>query len=72
MIGCLKYGAGLCGMSSLQRSLTVHLREHSIMAGPDDAAFLNSLEALPGECQRGLPSRCSCRNFLSRLMAKML
>ncbi len=41
VIGCLKYGAGFCGLSSLQRSLRV--KEQSILAGPDDAAFLSSL-----------------------------
>ena len=43
VIGCPKYGAGFCGMSSLQRSLSVHLREHSIMAAAHNASFLSSL-----------------------------
>ena len=36
VIGCLKYGAGLCGMSSQQRTFDMHLREPSILAGPED------------------------------------
>ena len=43
VIGCLKYGAGLCGMGSQERLLEMHLRESSITSGPDDGAFLDSL-----------------------------
>ena len=43
VIGYLKYGAGLCGLSSQQRTFAMHLREPSILAGPDDCSFLSSL-----------------------------
>ena len=43
VIGCLKYGAGLCGMGSQQRIFEMHLREASITSGPDDSSFLSSL-----------------------------
>ena len=71
VIGCRKYGAGFCGMSSLQRSLSVHLREHSIMAGPDDAAFLSSLRRSLVNA-RGVYPLLPLLRFTSRIMAKML
>ena len=43
VIGCLKYGAGLCGFNPDQRDVSMHLRE-SDGKGPDDAAFLLSLQ----------------------------
>ena len=44
VIGCLKYGAGLCGFNPDQRDVCMHLRETDIGKGPDDAAFLLSLQ----------------------------
>ena len=44
VIGCLKYGAGLCGFKPEQRDVCMHLRESDIGKGPDDAAFLLSLQ----------------------------
>ena len=44
VIGCLKYGAGLCGFNPGQRDVSMHLRESDIGKGPDDAAFLLSLQ----------------------------
>ena len=44
VIGCLKYGAGLCGFNPDQRDVSMHLRESDIGKGPDDAAFLLSLQ----------------------------
>ena len=46
VIGCLKYGAGLCGFNPDQRDVSMHLRESDIGKGPDDAAFLLSLQRL--------------------------
>ena len=43
VIGCLKYGAGLCGMNEKNRMVEMHLREASIDDGPDDCSFLDSL-----------------------------
>ena len=43
VIGCLKYGAGLCGFNPDQRDVSMHLRESDIGKGPD-AAFLPSLQ----------------------------
>ena len=44
VMGCLKYGAGLCGFDPDQRDVSMHLRESDIGKGPDDAAFLISLQ----------------------------
>ena len=44
VMGCLKYGAGLCGFDPDQRDVSMHLRESDIVKGPDDAAFLISLQ----------------------------
>ena len=44
VIGCLKYGAGMCGFDPEQRDVRMHLREPTVGAGPDDAAFLTSLQ----------------------------
>ena len=43
IMGCLKYGAGLCGMTAQQRTVEMHLREASINSGPDDSSFLASV-----------------------------
>ena len=43
VIGCLKYGAGVCGVHDDNPSAEVYLKEKSIDAGPDDCAFLDSL-----------------------------
>ena len=43
VIGCLKYGAGVCGFDTEHRTVEMHLREASIDAGPDDGSFLASL-----------------------------
>ena len=44
VIGCLKYGAGMCGFDPDQRDVSMHLRESDVGKGPDDAAFLISLQ----------------------------
>ena len=44
VIGCLKYGAGMCGFDPEHRDVSMHLRESNVGAGPDDAAFLISLQ----------------------------
>ena len=44
VIGCLKYGAGMCGFDPERRDVKMHLREPTVGAGPDDAAFLTSLQ----------------------------
>ena len=43
VIGCLKYGAGVCGVHADNPSAEVFLKERSLNAGPDDSAFLTSL-----------------------------
>ena len=43
VIGCLKYGAGVCGVHADNPSAEVFLKEGSLNAGPDDSAFLQSL-----------------------------
>ena len=43
VIGCLKYGAGVCGVHADNPSAEVFLKERTLNAGPDDSAFLTSL-----------------------------
>ena len=43
VIGCLKYGAGVCGVHVDNPSAEVFLKERTPNAGPDDSAFLQSL-----------------------------
>ena len=43
VIGCLKYGAGVCGVHVNNPSAEVFLKDGSLNAGPDDEAFLLSL-----------------------------
>ena len=43
VIGSLKYGAGVCGMSDDNPAAEVYLKEKTIDAGPDDSAFIDSL-----------------------------
>ena len=43
VIGCLKYGAGMCGVHVNNPSAEVFLKDGSLNAGPDDDAFLQSL-----------------------------
>ena len=43
VIGCLKYGAGVCGVHVSNPSAEVFLKDGSLNAGPDDEAFLQSL-----------------------------
>ena len=43
VIGCLKYGAGVCGVHVNNPSAEVFLKEGSLNAGPNDSAFLQSL-----------------------------
>ena len=43
VIGCLKYGAGVCGVHDDNPSGEVFLKERSLEAGPDDSAFIASL-----------------------------
>ena len=40
VIGCLKYGAGVCGVHANNPSAEVFLKEGSLNAGLDDSAFL--------------------------------
>ena len=37
VIGCLKYGAGMCGFDPEHRDVSMHLRESNVGAGPNDA-----------------------------------
>ena len=43
VIGCLKYGAGVCEVHADNPSAEVFLKERALNAGPDDSAFLASL-----------------------------
>ena len=43
VIGCLKYGAGVCGRNDDNLAAEVYLKEKTIDAGPDDSSFLDSL-----------------------------
>ena len=43
VIGCLKYGAGVCGVHVNNPSAEVFLKDGSLNDGPDDEAFLLSL-----------------------------
>ena len=43
VIGCLKYGAGVCGVHVSNPSAEVFLKDGSLNDGPDDEAFLLSL-----------------------------
>ena len=43
VIGCLKYGAGVCGVHADNPSAEVFVKERSLNAGADDSAFLQSL-----------------------------
>ena len=43
VIGCLKHGAGVCGVHEENRTVEMYLKENSIDEGPDDCAFLDSL-----------------------------
>ena len=43
VIGCLKHGAGVCGVHEENRTVEMFLKENSIDEGPDDSAFLDSL-----------------------------
>ena len=43
VIGCLKYGAGVCGMHVSNPAAEVFLKDGSLNDGPDDDAFLLSL-----------------------------
>ena len=43
VIGCLKYGAGVCGVYVNNPSAEVFLKDGSLNDGPDDEAFLLSL-----------------------------
>ena len=43
VIGCLKYGAGVCGVHVSNPSAEVFLKDGSLNEGPDDEAFLLSL-----------------------------
>ena len=55
VIGCLKFGAGVCGVHEDNRSVEVYLKENSIDAGPDDSAFLASLRR---SLNTGIPTGC--------------
>ena len=44
VIGCSKYGAGVCGFDPEHGDVSMHLHESNVGAGPDDAAFLISLQ----------------------------
>ena len=43
VIGCLKYGAGVCGVHVSNQAAEVFLKDGSLNDGPDDEAFLQSL-----------------------------
>ena len=43
VIGCLKYGAGVCGVHDSNQAAEVFLKDGSLNDGPDDDAFLQSL-----------------------------
>ena len=43
VIGCLKYGAGVCGVHVSNPAAEVFLKDGSLNGGPDDEAFLLSL-----------------------------
>ena len=43
VIGCLKYGAGVCGVHVSNQAAEVFLKDGSLNDGPDDEAFLLSL-----------------------------
>ena len=43
VIGCLKYGAGGCGVHDSNQAAEVFLKDGSLNDGPDDDAFLQSL-----------------------------
>ena len=43
VMGCLKHGAGVCGVHEDNRVVEVFLKENSIDESPDDSAFLDSL-----------------------------
>ena len=43
VIGCLKHGAGVCGVHEENRTVEMYLKENSIDEGSDDCAFLDSL-----------------------------
>ena len=43
VIGCLKYGAGVCGVHDSNQAAEVFLKDGSLFDGPDDDAFLQSL-----------------------------
>ena len=43
VIGCLKYGAGVCGVHVNNPSAEVFLKDGTLNAGSDDSAFLQSL-----------------------------
>ena len=42
VIGCLKYGAGVCGVHDSNQAAEVFLKDGSLNDGPDDEAFLQS------------------------------
>ena len=41
VIGCLKYGAGVCGVHVSNQAAEVFLKDGSLNDGPDDEAFLH-------------------------------
>ena len=43
VIGCLKYGAGVCGVHNSNQAAKVFLKDGSLNDGPDDDAFLQFL-----------------------------
>ena len=43
VIGCLKHGAGVCGVHDDNREVEVFLKGNSVDESPDDSAFLDSL-----------------------------
>ena len=43
VIGCLKYGVGVCGVHVSNQAAEVFLKDGSLNDGPDDEAFLQSL-----------------------------
>ena len=59
VIGCLKHGAGVCGVREENRTVEMYLKENSIDEGPDDCAFLDSLRRSLNTTW-SIPTSCSC------------
>ena len=56
VIGCLKYGAGVCGAHGSNQAAEVFLKDGSLNDGPDDDAFSPVPTEVLEDCTRGLSS----------------